>query len=111
MILVIISWVIFAFDDFSKVIAYLGAMFGANGTGLMNNESIYLLYTNLLLFAILFFASMDWGKRLWAKFCKKFTSRPLAVEVVKNVAFIIVFILSVAYLVNASYNPFLYFRF
>lgn len=111
MILVVISWVIFAFDDFSKVISYLGAMFGANGAGFMNGETVYILYTNLFLLLVLFFASMDWGKKLWAKFLIKFKHRPLMIEIIKNVAFVGVFVLTVAYLVNASYNPFLYFRF
>lgn len=111
MFLVIISWVIFGFDDLGKGISFLGAMFGVGGAGLADGNSVYLLYTNLILLIILFFASMDWGKRLWATFTQKLHARPGVVELVRNIAFIGIFLLSVAYLVNASYNPFLYFRF
>ena len=109
--LVIISWVIFGFDDVSRGISFLGAMFGLNGAGFLNGESIYLLYTNLLIFAALFFASMDWGKKLWSKLQNMLQKHMAAFEVIRNIAFVAVFVLSVAYLVNASYNPFLYFRF
>lgn len=111
MFLVVISWEIFAFDDLSAGLRYLGAMFGLNGAGLWNEQSIYLLYTNLLLFVILLFASMDWGKRLWEKLQARLHTRPISALLLKNAAYVWVFLLSVAYLVNASYNPFLYFRF
>ena len=111
MLLVIISWVIFAFDDLSRGMSFWGAMFGYNGAGFFNSESIYLLYTNLLIFAVLFFASMDWGKKLWGKLEDTLQAHPAALEIIRSIAFTAVFVLSVAYLVNASYNPFLYFRF
>ena len=40
MFLVIISWIIFAFDDMANVFLYLKAMFGMNGAGLLNSELI-----------------------------------------------------------------------
>lgn len=110
MFLVLISWVIFAFDDLSRGVAYIGALFGA-GSGFANTQTVYLFYTNLLMLAILFFASMDWGKRLWAKLETRMGTHPLAFAILKNAAFAGVFVLCVAYLVDASYNPFLYFRF
>lgn len=111
MVLVLISWVIFAFDDLSVGVAYIGAMFGFSGAGFANQQTAYLLYTNILLLLVLFFASMNWGQRIWAKVQQRMGSHSVAYEVVKSVAFTAVFLLSVAYLVDASYNPFLYFRF
>lgn len=111
MFLVVLSWEIFAFDNLGAGVQYLGAMFGLNGAGLWNGQSIYLLYTNLLLFAILIFASMDWGKRLWKRLQTRLHTRPISAQLIQNAAYVGVFLLSVAYLVNASYNPFLYFRF
>lgn len=111
MFFVIISWEIFAFDELSAGLDYLKAMFGLNGAGLLDGQSVYLLYTNLLLLLILVAASMNWGARLWNWISKKLAGCPLRWQLLQNAAFIGVFLLSTAYLVDASYNPFLYFRF
>ena len=110
-LLVLFSWVIFAFDDFSQGLVYIKAMFGLNDGVFINTDSIYLLYTNAIMILILILASTDIPKRsvVWAS--DKFKQYPLSIEIVKNVAFIGMFLLSVAYLVDASFNPFLYFRF
>jgi len=109
MFFVLISWIIFAFDNFAEGAAYLQSLFGLTGAGLADGQSIYFVYTNALLLAALFFASMDWGQRLFAALSAKL--RPLGVCLLQNAAYAAVFLLSVAYLVDASYNPFLYFRF
>ena len=111
MFLVLISWVIFAFDDLSAGIGYVKAMFGLTGAGFMNEQSVYLLYTNILMLLVLFFASMDWGKRIFAWVSAKLQPGSLSLELIKSAAYVGIFFLSVAYLVDASYNPFLYFRF
>ena len=51
--LVLISWVIFAFDSFSDGFQYIERLFNAGKGGLYNGNSIYLLYTNIILFLVL----------------------------------------------------------
>lgn len=111
MFLVIISWAIFAFDDMTSGYIYIKSMFGLNGNIFMNGESVYLLYTNLILFAILIFASTDWGLKLSKWVMDKLKDRAFLAEAIRNVVFAGIFLLSTAYLVDASFNPFLYFRF
>lgn len=111
MFLVMISWVIFAFDDLSLGLDYIRAMFGLTGAGFVNGQTVYLFYTNIVMLVVLFIASMNWGKRIYAKLCEKLKAGSLSLTVIQNVAYIGIFLLSVAYLVDASYNPFLYFRF
>lgn len=111
LLLVLFSWVIFVFEDFSNVILYFKAMLGFNGVGFISSESIYLLYTNLLLLIILIIASTDLPKRLVQKWFLRINHHKFAVQCVKNLVFIVIFILSISYLVDASFNPFLYFRF
>lgn len=111
LILVLFSWVIFAFDSFTQGMIYVKAMFGMNGNGFANSESLYLLYTNALMLIVLVLASTDYPKKLYTWITEKFSEKKLTIEVAKNVAFIGIFLISVAYLVDASYNPFLYFRF
>lgn len=109
--LVLFSWVIFALDDFSVVLTYFKAMFGLNGAGLLNNQTVYLFTTNIIILIVLIIASTGYPKKWVEALFAKFESYKLSLQVIKNVVFIGVFLLSLAYLVNASYNPFLYFRF
>ena len=109
--LVIIGWVLFALTDLSQVGQYLSAMFGLNGAGFLDGASLYLLTSNLLLLILLAIASTDWPKRLGISILQSARKRPVAAATMKNVLLVALFILSVAYLVDASYNPFLYVRF
>ncbi len=106
---VIISWAIFAIEDMGKLGGFIGAMFGAGGT-LYDNNSLYLLLTNGLLFVILAVASTDIPKRISEKLMNRLGERPSA-AILKNAVFAAILLISTAYLVDASYNPFLYFRF
>ena len=110
---VVVSWAIFAIEDMSMLGKYLGAMFGASGS-LADNTSMYLLLTNAVLLVILAVASTPAPKLLAEKLLTKLggkTNSALGGTVLKNVAFAAILIVSTAYLVDASYNPFLYFRF
>ncbi len=107
--LVVISWAIFAIEDMSKLGKYLGAMFGAGGS-LADTNSLYLLISNAILFIILAFASTPAPKAIADKLITKLGERP-SNAIVKNAFFAVILLLSTAYIVDASYNPFLYFRF
>ena len=100
-ILILIGWVLFAFDKPSLIVGYLGAMWGFNGQALWNNETIYFFYTNVVLFLILIIASIP--MKQWSK------SSELSIAHLAWYGFL--YLLSVAYLVDATFNPFLYFRF
>ncbi len=107
--LVVISWAIFAIEDMSKIGKYLGAMFGAGGS-LADTNSFYLLISNAILFIILAVASTPAPKAIAEKLITKLGDRPTN-AIVKNAFFAVILLLSTAYIVDASYNPFLYFRF
>ncbi len=109
MFFVIISWVIFALDDMKSVTGYIGAMFGAGGA-LYDKTSLYLLSTNIILLVILALASTNLPARLGNSLADRLGEKPLS-AVVQNVVFAAVILISTAYLVDATYNPFLYFRF
>ncbi len=116
--LVLISWVIFAFDNLSNGITYLKIMFGGFNVPLFNTESLYILYNNIILLVILAFACTDIPIRFVRKITLYFTRIGNESKVyfwlyclLQNGYLVSVFLVSVAYLVDASYNPFLYFRF
>ena len=107
--LILISWAIFAFDSIREGVNYIKVLFGLNGASLYNTESIYLLYTNIILLIILSFASTDMPKRIWNNLSSRY--RESMSWIVENVFLLFVLILSISCLVDQSYNPFLYFRF
>ena len=108
--MVVISWAIFAIEDMSKLGSYLGAMFGAGGS-LFDSTSLYMLITNGLLLIILAVASTPAPKIVAEKVLARLGEGKVSATVLKNAVFAAILILSTAYLVDASYNPFLYFRF
>ncbi|MCI8388573.1 MAG: MBOAT family protein [Clostridiales bacterium] len=108
MLLVVVSWVIFAIDELPRVISYIGAMFGSGGS-LFDQTSLYMLTTNAILLVILAIAATPYPKQIAQKLTSRIGDKPTAL--VQNMAFCAIIFISVAYLVDASYNPFLYFRF
>lgn len=110
MFFVIISWMIFAFDDMGAGLRFIGAMFG-NGQGFADSTTVYLLYNYAVMLVVLVLGCTELPKRA-ANFCmEKMRMASWAQTAVRCVVYGGIFLLSVAYLVDASYNPFLYFRF
>lgn len=105
---ILLGWVIFAFDNVSKGKAYLAAMFGGLSNSFINGDTVYLLYNNAILLIILIVASSGVITKLVKKEMEKVT---ISTTVISNIYYLLILFLSVAYLVDASYNPFLYFRF
>ena len=107
LLFVYFGWLLFTFEDGAAGIAYLCKMFGANGTALWQGSDLWLLLSNLVFLCILVIASTPYPKRrFWRLWEKSGAARAAAAA--GGAALLI---LCVAYLVNSSYNPFLYFRF
>lgn len=107
-IIVMIGWVMFFCTSLKDLGVYLGNMIGIGGHGFIDSTGLYYLFTNLILIVICFIAC---GPTAWKKIQKCALKAGKARQVVATIAYIAIFILSLAYLVNATYNPFLYFRF
>lgn len=100
LLLIIIGWLIFAFEDVGIIKAYLLSMFGLNGNVVLDNNFIFYTLNNLVfLIACIIFSIPI-----------KIKSNKL-INIITTVIYIILFILVVAFLVSDTYNPFLYFRF
>ncbi|NIK71297.1 MBOAT family protein [Paenibacillus sp. BK720] len=108
-LLILIGWVLFAFDELPKVGRYLKAMFGLNGQPVWDDGTVYFLYTNLGLLAVLVLASIAWRERKAAD--RENGSLSAIRSLAGFAAMLVLFFLSVSYLVDATFNPFLYFRF
>ncbi len=100
-----LGWALFAVEDFSHLGPYLSAMFGFAEGGFTNGAFFYYLrsYFPMLLIAAL--ASTPLGKGLWNKLGEK--PRMVLLPALLLAALLV----CTSYLVDATYNPFLYFRF
>ncbi len=104
---VIIGWVVFRSDSISDAFNYIGTMFGLNGCALFAPEVWYVLQPKLLflLFGVLF--SMPLAPYISQKL--KTEKKPYGF--IYSLLIITIFILSVAFIVKGTYNPFIYFNF
>ena len=105
MLFVVIGWVLFAIEDVSVCLSYISVMFGFSGSGPVSGEALYYLRSYGPMLVIMILASTPVLKHIHQKIPRRLAG--IAVPVL-----IVVFmVLSTAYLVDSSYNPFLYFRF
>lgn len=105
---VAMGWVLFAFEDLGKGVTYLKTMFGGSGV-LVDDKFCYLLLSYGPLLIICGLASTPLGSRCYQKINEKWKESVLCLADLAVMAGIV--LLSVAYLISGSYNPFLYFRF
>ena len=98
--LVVVSWAIFAITDFAALGRFLAAMFsfrpGTEWLYYLRNYGVTFLLAGFLSTPLLAKWEARWGERG---------------RMAKNLALGVVLIASIAYLEDATYNPFLYFRF
>lgn len=120
LLVVYFGWLLFAWEDIERHRVFLRAMAGIGKAGVMDGQTAYLLVTNLLLLGILVLGSTQLPKKAVEKVfgtwedvaaVEKLSVRAVCGGVAQIGFLVGVFLLSVAYLVNATYNPFLYFRF
>ena len=107
-LMVLLGWVLFAFDNLPTGWQYFQALFGLSGAGLLDRESIYFLYTHAILITIALFASTPFINKIKQKL---FESSAALYYAAASLSCLLVLFLSTAYLVDTTYNPFLYFRF
>ena len=81
-------------------------LLGISGIPLVSSGAVYALRSNAVLLAIALFGSTPIMKKL----CLKYEDK-LPVRILEVVSIVIILVVSTAYLVDGSFNPFLYFRF
>ena len=102
-VLVMIGWLIFNSDSISFFLHYLNNLFNFKMYAFANRETLFYMlnYGIMLIIGIIFSAPI----------AKKVNSDNKIINCIMIVVYIILFIISTAYLISDSYNPFLYFRF
>ena len=102
-VFIIFGWFIFIWCDLQNPGEYLSAMFGSQ---LVSSLAIYDLVRGLLFLGILIIGSTKLPHKIYCKLKENVIFKTMWCIVLP-----IVLLLCVAYLVDSSYNPFLYFRF
>lgn len=108
LVVVYFGWLLFAWEDIHGHRVYMKAMLGMAGAEVVNKESLYLLVSNALLMVIMTIGCTSLPKYLAEKVTKR---DGIGTSLCMSVYVAIILLLSIAYLVNGTYNPFLYFRF
>ena len=107
---VTLSFVLFNADSVSEAVSQLGAMFGAGGLPLVSTEGVYYLksYAGTFLFAAI--GATPLVSNAISRFGKtRFGAQ--ALTVLQPLVMLALLAACTAFLVDGSFNPFLYFRF
>lgn len=107
---VLLGWVLFRLEDMSSLLSVLGTMFSFQST----DVSIYVIShaatcSKLVFFIPAVLAASSVSSKAGSIIKKRLPAGMTAI--LQNAALIILFAVSVAFLLASSYNPFIYFRF
>ena len=107
--IVVIGWVLFDTANLSSAGEFYKAMFGGNGK-LFDSIAFYEIKNYALIFLLCIIGSGNFMKNLYDKLKRSFSMSKVLSNVMPLVQTAMMLICT-AFLVDASYNPFLYFRF
>ena len=107
---VTLGFVLFDADSAAQALSRIGAMLGAGGLPLFSAQAVYYLksYGPLLLFGIL--CATPLPKKVLSALREKRGAKSV-LDVLEPIALLVPLLIGTAFLVDGSFNPFLYFRF
>lgn len=106
-IIAVFGWVLFEITNLSDLAQFFKAMFAGSGL-FVDNTGLYLLTSNILIFALCIFGSTTITKRVYEKIN---SANVKIIQVAAPIVQLVLMLLCTAYLVDATNNPFLYFNF
>lgn len=107
-ILILIGWLIFAFEDINILQSFTSKLIGIN-TPLINNDAIFFIKNYLIIFIIAIIFSTPISKLIKEKIEK--SKNKGIYYTLMFISYLLLFIITISFLVSDTYNPFLYFRF
>ena len=102
--LVVVGWVLFSVEDLTLCLNYLRSMF-FGGAGFWSGTFLYYLRSFAPSILVMILAATPLAKTLYQRLPEKLT------HILNPFLVLASLLLSTAYLVDSTYNPFLYFRF
>jgi len=110
LLLIIISFVIFNAADMGEALKYISCMFGGGGIPLLSAETGYYFRSNMIILFISAIGATPVIKNI-AKRLEQSKNGTVIIGILEPIVLIMLLLLCTAYLVDGSFNPFLYFRF
>ncbi|MBQ2401440.1 MAG: MBOAT family protein [Lachnospiraceae bacterium] len=110
MVIVMISFVLFNATDITEAGTYIASMFGLGDLALVSKETVYYMRSYLVIFLVAMIGATPIPKMLVCKMQETKVGKTL-LDVAEPIALVILLMVVTAYLVDGSFNPFLYFRF
>lgn len=107
--LVMISFVIFQGDSLSSAFNIIKGLFGLNGELFITNVTLYYLKGYVLFIVLGVISSTNYVKNLVIKISNGKGKK--IINILEPIYLLILLIIVTMYLIDSSYNPFLYFRF
>ena len=105
-----ISFIIFNADTMKEAFTNIAGLFGANSTCIINDYTIYYLRSYLITIIIAIIGATPILKNTIGALKTKPVMNKI-INILEPITIVIILLIVTAYLVDNSYNPFLYFRF
>jgi len=106
LLIIIIGWMLFRLEDLSIFKEVIISMFNFNFSSISLSEARIYIETYFVYFILAFVFSTP----IYYVICEKFKKYKVF-EVLKYIGLLILFIITIMFLAQSSYNPFIYFRF
>ena len=106
---VMISFILFNAASVSEAVSYIGGLFGAGGIPLVSREAVYYLTSYLVIFTVAIIGATPVPKTIAERLGKTVFGKIAGWA--EPVVLLLAVVVMTAYLVDGSFNPFLYFRF
>lgn len=110
LLIIFMSWTVFDATSMAQIGERLGMMFGFANVPLVTEQTIYYLKSYLIVFAIGIIGATPLPSMIVKKLSDKENWHKV-INLAEVVVLPVLLIVSTAYLVDGSFNPFLYFRF
>ncbi|CDA23056.1 mBOAT family protein [Mycoplasma sp. CAG:611] len=108
--IIMISFIMFNAGSINEAFFNIKGLFGLNKEVFINNYTIYYLKSYLIVLIIAIFGATPLFKNIIEKL-KKSKCLNKIISILEPIFLVILLLLVTAYLIDSSYNPFLYFRF
>ena len=107
---VLVSFVIFSVESLGQIGTFVGGLFGIGKIALVTDYTLYVFDSFFVLLVLCVFASMPFPKKLYEKIGLTKTGQKIY-TVLEPLTIAVILVVCTAFLVDGSFNPFLYFRF
>jgi len=107
-LIILISWVFFDAISLGEAFATIGRLFGVGVSGGGGRESLYYLRSYMLPLGFAMFGATNVPKQIYQCLNEKYKTW---MTIIEPVGLVLMLVVITAFLVDGSFNPFIYFRF